>query len=176
MKAKNQEQWILLVHQLPPKPTKLRVSIWRKLQTLGAVSIKNSVYVLPSNEKTDEDFQWLKQEIESAGGEATLFRADSVEGATDKEIITLFQKERGEEYVKLIAENEALSGAVRGLSKRNSLSIGKLAQQEAELRKLRQELERVAATDFFEAPQGKKAHDAFEKCRREVQATKNQKQ
>src|SRR5499433_2816936 len=81
-------EWVLLIHLLPPKPTNLRVKIWRKLQKLGAVAIKNSVYVLPANEKTNEDFQWLKQEIESAGGEAVVFRADAVEGATDKEIIS----------------------------------------------------------------------------------------
>ena len=44
-------EWILLIHQLPPKPTNLRVRIWRKLQKLGAVAIKNSVYVLPATEK-----------------------------------------------------------------------------------------------------------------------------
>lgn len=38
-------EWILLIHQLPPKPTNLRVRIWRKLQKLGAVAIKNSVDV-----------------------------------------------------------------------------------------------------------------------------------
>src|SRR5436309_12505570 len=97
--AKNSAQkleWILLIHQLPPRPTNLRVRIWRKLQKLGAVAIKNSVYVLPANEKTNEDFQWLKQEIESAGGETAVFRADSVEGATDKEIVSSFRKARDE--------------------------------------------------------------------------------
>jgi CRISPR/Cas system-associated endoribonuclease Cas2 len=69
----------MLIHQLPPKPTNLRVRTWRKLQKLGAVAVKNSVYVLPFNEKTYEDFQWLKQEIETAGGEAAVFRAVSVE-------------------------------------------------------------------------------------------------
>src|SRR5256885_6678230 len=77
-------EWILLIHQLPPKPTNLRVRIWRKLQKLGAVAIKNSVYVLPANEKTHEDFQWLKQEIESAAGEATVFQAASVEGRSEE--------------------------------------------------------------------------------------------
>src|SRR5438552_17179633 len=85
-------EWILLIHQLPPKPTNLRVRIWRKLQKLGALAIKNSVYVLPANEKTHEDFQWLKQEIESAGGEATVFQAASVEGATDEEIMAVVRK------------------------------------------------------------------------------------
>jgi hypothetical protein len=96
--------WILLIHQLPPKPTNLRVRIWRKLQKLGAVSIKSSVYVLPFNEKTHEDFQWLKQEIESSGGEATVFRAGAVEGATDDEIIAAFRKARDEDYARLMAE------------------------------------------------------------------------
>src|SRR3989441_11184793 len=115
--AKNSAQkleWILLIHQLPPKPTNLRVRIWRKLQKLGAISIKNSVYVLPSNEKTHEDFQWLKQEIESAGGEAAVFRAGAVQGATDEEIIAAFRRARDEEYAQVTAELEGLAGAVRG--------------------------------------------------------------
>lgn len=173
MNYKDKQEWILMVHQLPPKPTKLRVRTWRKLQTLGAVAIKNSVYVLPYNEKTNEDFQWLRQEIESSGGEANLFHADSVEGSTDKEIIALFHKESAENYTKLITEFEGLSGAAREQTKGKSLSVGKLTQYVSELNKLRQELERVTATDFFEAPHGKKARDAFEKCRRELQATES---
>src|SRR5215216_5651695 len=105
-------EWILLIHQLPPKPTNLRVRIWRKLQKFGAVAIKNSVYVLPFNEKTHEDFQWLKQEIGEAGGEATVFRAGSVEGATDEEIISAFRKVRDEEYARLSAELDGLTGAI----------------------------------------------------------------
>ncbi len=173
MKTEDKQEWILLVHLLPQKPTKLRVRTWRKLQALGAVPIKNSVYVLPYNDKTSEDFQWLRQEIESSGGEANLFRADSVEGATDKEIVTLFRNARDEDYAKLITECEGLSGAAREQAKGNSLSAGKLAQYVSELSRLRQELERVRATDFFHAPKGKKAQDAFEKCRREVQATES---
>ena len=176
IKNQSRQEWILLVHQLPQKPTKLRVRTWRKLQALGAVAIKNSVYVLPYNEKTNEDFLWLRQEIESSGGEANLFRAGSVEGATDNEIIELFRKERDEEYAKLITEFEGLNGAAREQAKGNSLSVGKLALYQAELSKLRQELDRVTATDFFEAPQGKKARAVFEKCRRELQATEGKKE
>src|SRR5712664_4252132 len=98
------QDWILLIHQLPPKPTNLRVRIWRKLQKLGAVAIKNSVYVLPATEQAHEDFQWLKQEIDTAGGEAAVFRAGSVEGATDEEIISSFRKARDEEFAAISGE------------------------------------------------------------------------
>ena len=100
----NAYEWVLLIHQLPPKPTNLRVRIWRKLQKLGAVAIKNSVYVLPANEKAHEDFQWLKQEIESAGGEASVFKAASVEGATDQEIINAFREARDADIAAISAE------------------------------------------------------------------------
>src|SRR5437660_9806199 len=48
-------RWILLIHQIPPKPDYFRVKVGRRLQRLGAVAIKNSVYVLPrSDEHTSE--------------------------------------------------------------------------------------------------------------------------
>src|SRR5882672_4022304 len=160
-KTSNQE-WILLIHQLPPQPTNLRVRIWRKLQKLGAVAIKNSVYVLPFNEKTHEDFQWLKQEIESAGGEAAVFRAGSVEGATDEEIIAAFRAARDEEFAAVSAEFGGLTGAIREQSRGKHLSAGRLSAQEIEIDKLHVELERIAANDFFNAGGRAAAFTAYE--------------
>ena len=51
--------WLLLIHQLPPKPPYLRVKVWRRLQSMGAVPIKNSVYVLPNTDEAREDFEWI---------------------------------------------------------------------------------------------------------------------
>jgi hypothetical protein len=164
-RAEPKQEWILLVHQLPQKPTSLRVRAWRKLQRLGAVAIKNSVYVLPFNEKTHEDFQWLKQEIGAAGGEATVFRAGSVEGATDQEIIEAFRKERDEDYARITAELEALTGAVREQKRGGHLSAGRLGGHEAELDRLHAELERVVATDFFNAKGRAATLAAYERSR-----------
>ena len=171
MKAQaSNKQWILLIHQLPPKPTNLRVRIWRKLQKLGAVAIKSSVYVLPANEKTFEDFQWLKQEIESAGGEAAVFRADSVEGATDEEIIGAFRKARDEEFAALTAEFDGLTGAMREQSRAKHLSTGRLAAHETEIDKLHAELERIAANNFFKANGQVAAFNAYERCQKILRA------
>jgi hypothetical protein len=167
---KLQRDWILLIHQLPPKPTNLRVRIWRKLQKLGAVAIKNSVYLLPATEKTHEDFQWLKQEIESAGGEAAVFRAGSVEGATDEEIITAFRQARDEEFAAVAAEFDSLTGAIREQVRGKHLSAGRLAAHESEIDKLRAELERIAANDFFEAKGRAIAFNAYERCQKAIRA------
>ena len=164
-KQEIKREWLLLVHLLPPRPTSLRVRIWRKLQKLGAVSLKNSVYVLPAGEKTYEDFQWIKQEVESAGGGATVLRADAVEGATDDELVALFRGQRAEEYARATAELDGLAGAVRGLRKGGHLSPGRLGSHEAELSRLHHELERIIAVDFFQADGRAEALASLERCR-----------
>jgi hypothetical protein len=68
------DRW-LLIHQLPAKPAYFRVKIWRRLQSLGAVAVKNAVYALPANELTQEDFNWLLKEIVEGGGEAMICEA-----------------------------------------------------------------------------------------------------
>src|SRR5215213_5181683 len=161
-------EWILLIHQLPPKPTNLRVRIWRKLQKLGAVAIKNSVYVLPATEKAHEDFQWLKQEIESAGGEASVFKAASVEGATDQEIIAAFRKARDDEFAAVAAEIDGLAGAIREQSRGKHLSAGRLSTHENEIDRLHSELQRVAGNDFFTATGRATAFAAYERCQKEL--------
>ena len=167
---KRRQDWILLIHQLPPKPTNLRVRIWRKLQKVGAVAIKNSVYVLPATEEAHEHFQWLKQEIESAGGEAAVFSAGSVQGATDEEIVAAFRKARDEEFAAISAQFDGLTGAIREQSRGKHLSAGRLSAHETEIDKLHVELERIAANDFFNAGGRAAAFTAYERCKKAIGA------
>src|SRR5713226_273662 len=85
-------RWLLLFHQIPPKPDYFRVKVWRRLQRIGAVPVKNSVWVLPYNDQAVEDFRWLLQEIETRGGDASVFRGDFVDGLSDRDIEGLFRK------------------------------------------------------------------------------------
>ncbi len=165
-KSEDKLNWILLVHQLPPKPTNLRVRIWRKLNNLGAVPIKNSVYILPFNEKTHEDFEWLRQGIETAGGEANVFRAESIEGTADAEIIRTFRRERDEDFSKIAAEFDALTGAVKEQKQNKHLTNERINAYETELGKLRAELEKIKAVDFFGASGQKAAVAAYKRAQK----------
>ena len=90
-------RWLLLITQLPPKPDYLRVKVRRRLRRLGAVPIKQTVYVLPHSDESLEDFQWLRQEIESDGGSAIIAESAFVEGMSDEELDAMFVTERGED-------------------------------------------------------------------------------
>ena len=86
--------WLLLIHQVPNSPPYLRVKMWRRLQKIGAVPVKNAVYVLPRSEQTLEDFHWIAREILEAGGDASVCEATFIEGITNSEVAALFQTAR----------------------------------------------------------------------------------
>ena len=86
--------WLVLFHQIPLKPDYLRVKVRRRLLRMGAVALKNSVYVLPRSDDGLEDFQWLRREIVADGGDAMICEAGFVAGVTDGELLSLFAAQR----------------------------------------------------------------------------------
>jgi hypothetical protein len=57
------------------------------LQQIGAVPVKNSVYVLPNTEQAREDFEWLRTEVMSLGGQVSLFEASSLDRVDERRIL-----------------------------------------------------------------------------------------
>ena len=94
-RAARKRRWLLLIHQLPPEPAYIRVKVRRRLQKLGAVALKSSVYVLPESDAHREDFQWLANEIVGDGGEATICAATFLAGTSDADIERLLAGAEG---------------------------------------------------------------------------------
>lgn len=124
----------MLIHQLPPKPDYLRVKAARRLQRIGAVAIKNTVYLLPANDATLEDMQWTVREIREAGGEANLCRVQFVDGLTEGDLQQRFKAARDADYAPLLKE-----------AKKKGADAAALREKAAAIRDI----------DFFSAPNGR---------------------
>jgi hypothetical protein len=146
----DRNRWLLLIHQLPKEPAYLRVKIGRKLARVGAIALKNSVYVLPRSESTAEDFQWVRREVTDSGGEATVAEAHLLEGVSDEEIEAKFRDAKDADYAELIREARALVVEPQGRRKK-PLSEEERTTLRAELERLERRVEEVSATDFFGA-------------------------
>jgi hypothetical protein len=138
--------WLLLAHQLPTRPSNARVKTWRRLQEIGAIPTRNSVYVLPNTEQCREDFEWLRSEIVALGGEATVFAAAVVDAAVERELIDAFRHARREDYERV--REEAARRAPKG---RGSRSRGRGAPLTRAVRVLRGRLSAIEQIDFFQA-------------------------
>jgi hypothetical protein len=158
-------RWLLLIHQIPPAPAYFRAKVGRRLHKLGAVAIKNSVYVLPASEQTQEDFQWVAREIASEGGEATLCTASFLEGLRDDQVEVLFQTGRDADYAQVAEEAREL---VAGLPSRLGRDDERRPALEGDLVRLRKRVAEIAAIDFFSASGRVTAASAIEALERRL--------
>lgn len=156
-------RWLLLIHQIPPKPNYFRVKIWRRLQRLGAVAIKNSVYVLPKTDQSHEDFEWVLREIVQEGGDATLCEARFVEGLSDEQVEALFYAARDADYLQITDEAR---GIIDSFPSDLKIDDDHRAQFIADLARLKRRLLEVVGIDFFGAP----GHEAAEAAVSELEA------
>jgi len=138
--------WLMLMVSLPPNPSSLRVRVWRKLRTLGAVALRPSVYLLPPTPDNFERFQWLGQEVVKDGGEATFLSVDQIESMKQSEVVRLFQQARDQDY-RLLAER--YRKIARGLDRKTPPHTR--ARRDEELARLARELDRIREIDFFDA-------------------------
>ena len=160
MAERSEGKWLLLIHQIPLKPAYFRVKIWRRLQALGAVAIKNSVYVLPKNEETLEDFQWVLREIVQGGGEASICTADFIEGLTDEQIETFFQTARNADYAQIAEEAKSVLDSVPLIAA--AITDEDRTGIEANLYRLKKRFSSVTALDFFASPGREPAETVME--------------
>jgi hypothetical protein len=151
MPASSDTPWLILIHQLPLKPPYLRVKVWRRLQALGAIPIRNSVYVLPNTDSAREDFEWTLREIQKERGEASLYEARIVDGLTDDEVQASFRTTRDADYQSLATEIRTF---VQATLRPRSRSMTPETERELEgaLARFRKRFGEIAAIDFFGAP------------------------
>lgn len=101
--------------------------------------LKSSAYLLPDSPDRYEQFQWLAQEIQRDGGDATLLRVDRIENMQEPDVVRQFQEARNHDYA-------ALAERYRKLLK------GRGPRLTEELARLAREMARITEIDFFEAP------------------------
>ena len=139
---------LLFIVSLPPNPSSLRVRVWRRLRAVGAVALKRTVHLLPDTPDHYELFQWLAQEIQRTGGEATLLRVEQIENMSSGEVIQLFHEARNADYRRLGGRYRKL---LQNLDRKSAASNPRVL---AELAQLQREYEKLRELDFFEAPEG----------------------
>jgi hypothetical protein len=141
-------RWLLLMHQLPAQPAYLRVKVSRRLTSVGAVALKNSVYVLPASDAAQEDFQWIRREILEGGGDASVVEARMVEGLSDAEIESRFRDSKDAEYAEVTAQLRTLRASY---PKKRRISDDDRTDLLAKISRWQQRIEAIALSDFYGA-------------------------
>lgn len=143
-------RWLLLGHSLPARSSNARVKIWRRLQQIGAVPARNSVYVLPNTDQCREDFEWVRSEIVALGGEATVFAADAISDEGTEEIVAAFRRAREEGYKAFKADADRL--ALSSTTTKGAAAAVRERRPGRAVRALRDRFSAIERIDFFPVP------------------------
>jgi len=143
------QHFMLLLVGLPPHPSSLRVRVWRRLRSMGAVPLKRSAYLLPDTAERYEDFQWLAQEIERDGGEATLIRVQQIENVSPGEVLRLFHEPRDHDYKQLATRYRKLLQELE-----RAKTDAARARLHEDIARLAKDHQRIRDIDFLDAPGG----------------------
>jgi hypothetical protein len=145
--SKAAPEWLLLLHFLPTPQARARVQAWRRLQRVGAVSLKNSAYALPHSPESREDFEWIRSEVVAAGGQAIVLVARAPDQATLDDIASAFRAARAADFSAIAEEGRAL--LKRAAGRRPPARRG-LTQR---VRRLRERFDETVRLDFFNVEQ-----------------------
>jgi hypothetical protein len=154
-------RWLVLVYQFPKGPGSQRVKLWRRLQNIGAIAIKHSVYVLPLNEQSQEDFHWLLAELAAAGADGAILESRFVDGMTDQQVRSLFDAARQTDYADLLEE---INSNFRSIDAADRLAENTDLDAHRLLVRAKKRLAEIEAIDYF----GCVAHDAVDAAIRQL--------
>jgi hypothetical protein len=140
---------VLLTYRLPREPSTPRSSLWRKLRRLGAAQVLDGLAALPLDARNREQLEWLADEVVEAGGESTIWIGELASDRQERELAARMAEAVADDYAAVIAQAGAAGADTTGQRRRT-------------LARLRRELRRIRARDYFPPPQRERAERAVE--------------
>jgi ChrB-like protein len=141
--------WLLLAYRLPREPSTPRIAVWRKLGRLGVLKIGDGLVGLPAEARSQEQLEWIADEIVEAGGEATLWRSTLTSARAERALVERMTGAIAAEYRRVIAEAEEAGAG------------GRPARRPVVAR-LRRKLRAISQRDYFAPPEREEARRAVE--------------
>jgi hypothetical protein len=138
-------RWVLFMPTIPAKPASVRVKIWRRLQAIGAIGLRGSVYALPNREECVEVFEWVSRELRELGGQASLCEGRFLDASTDDDIERRFIDARNADYTEVA---DAAKQLVKRLGAKR-IPPERLADITEQHAKLVHRLGQITAIDFL---------------------------
>ncbi len=156
--------WLLFLSQLPTHPSSLRVNVWRKLRAAGALGLQNGVWVLPHHPEQVQFLEELLDTIQSQGASGQIFTVSALTEAIEQDILARFCADREEEYVEFLERRLEFLAEIEKESKKQKYTFAELEENEQDLQRLSNWLEKIQKRDFVGGEKAQEASKALEEC------------
>lgn len=166
--------WLLLTYKVPAEPSKFRVAIWRRIRSLGAVYMQNSICVLPTNTEHQRQLRMVQADIERAGGEAVIFETLALDPKQEARVVAYFKHDREQDYEEFLDKCADYKKEVDKEVKADHYTFAELKENDEDLKKLKNWLERIKTLDFYGAPAREAAEQQLAECEELLESYANE--
>lgn len=160
----DQRQWILFIPQTPTVPSSLRVSIWRRMQQMGAVALQNGVWIFPRTGEIERTLQKVLTDLETQRGGGFLLTTQMLYPDLEERMIERFRSARQQDYEEFLDRCEQFLHELEKETKAQKFTFAELEENEEDLHKLKLWLQKIHARDFFGGPQRDAASGELVRC------------
>jgi vacuolar-type H+-ATPase subunit I/STV1 len=142
----------------------LRMHVWRKLRSLGALYLQQSVCLLPTRDDVVRQVRRLTDRIRHQGGTVRVLRMRFTDPGEERSIIEDFNAARDAEYAEVLERIPALRRELADERARGRATYAEVEESEADLERFRSWLAKIAARDYFDAATGDAARAAVDEA------------
>jgi hypothetical protein len=164
------EAWLLVTASSAGAADSLRVAIWRKLRSLGALYLHHSVCVLPARPDVQREIRRLVDRVRANGGTARVLRIAFDDVNEEAQVIAELQAARDDEYGEVLERVPAFLDELRGERERDRATYEEVEESEADLERFRAWLAKIDRRDYFGASRRADAHAAVQRCAEALEA------
>jgi hypothetical protein len=164
------EAWLLVTASSAGAADSLRVAIWRKLRSLGALYLHHSVCVLPARLDVQREIRRLVDRVRANGGTARVLRIAFDDANEEAQIIAELQAARDDEYGEVLERVPAFLDELTSERDRDRATYEEVEESEADLERFRAWLAKIDGRDYFGASRRAEAHAALKRCAEALQA------
>ena len=146
--------WLVLLAQLPSKPSSARVAMWRRMRAAGATPVVNGAWMLPHTAAHEDFFEQSREGVIGRGGTGFVLRVSGSSPESNESIVRLFQSDRSREYDEFAERCAAFLDEINRESAAEKYTFAEMEESEQDLKKLARWLPKIQARDFF--PNGRR--------------------
>lgn len=140
----------------------LRMHVWRKLRSLGALYLQQSVCLLPTRPAVMQEVSRLVDRVRRQGGTARMLQMELTDAGEQAAVIGDLNAARNLEYAELMERIPTLRQELADERAKGRATYAEVEESEADLYRFQVWLTKIAARDYFEASSGRVARAAVD--------------